>query len=354
MDYSLGAFGSEDQLYVWDHATNNIASKPVKDISGVWNLRPEDFKLIGKVSVHLEHHGQPLQAAQVKLSTKSKSVEKLIDPSSAGTVQFFGIPAGEVTVRASYNTSDKKEASIEQVFKLSTNRDRPEPILALAIGDDVPVSSGSTSESKQPDGKASLPAKDANNSAGSGVGKFVFMAVAGVLVAGAFYLLMGFMKRNPQAFEEKLTKLGVQIPKPADADDAAPASVAPLPLAPAPPQKIILEDADPTVLGSNPPPMTSSFASSPTLVGEDGTTMALPEGETLVGREAGLAMSLPSESTVSRRHASIRREASGEVIVTDLGSTNGTFVNGMRLQGETALRPGDQIQFGQVKFRYEG
>jgi pSer/pThr/pTyr-binding forkhead associated (FHA) protein len=37
-----------------------------------------------------------------------------------------------------------------------------------------------------------------------------------------------------------------------------------------------------------------------------------------------------------------------------MGSTNGTFVNGAQVQGDTTLRNGDAVQFGAVRFRYEG
>jgi len=40
--------------------------------------------------------------------------------------------------------------------------------------------------------------------------------------------------------------------------------------------------------------------------------------------------------------------------LTDLGSTNGTFVNGISLKATTPLRPGDTVQFGDLRFRYEG
>jgi pSer/pThr/pTyr-binding forkhead associated (FHA) protein len=63
-----------------------------------------------------------------------------------------------------------------------------------------------------------------------------------------------------------------------------------------------------------------------------------------VGREAGAALTLDDEQ-VSRRHA--RFSASGEgAIVEDLGSTNGTYVNGQPIYGSRELKPGDQVRFG--------
>jgi uncharacterized protein YkwD len=58
------------------------------------------------------------------------------------------------------------------------------------------------------------------------------------------------------------------------------------------------------------------------------------------------------DTTVSRRHATITRKASGFELA-DLGSTNGTFVNGRRLSGPAALKPGDEIKFGAVRMAFD-
>jgi EAL domain-containing protein (putative c-di-GMP-specific phosphodiesterase class I) len=69
----------------------------------------------------------------------------------------------------------------------------------------------------------------------------------------------------------------------------------------------------------------------------------------LVGRHGHAALTLPC-GTVSGIHAELRIE-DGELIVKDLGSTNGTFVNGARLDGQCVLRSGDLLQFAEVVFR---
>jgi hypothetical protein len=58
------------------------------------------------------------------------------------------------------------------------------------------------------------------------------------------------------------------------------------------------------------------------------------------------------DTTVSRRHATITRKADSYELA-DLGSTNGTFVNGRRLVKPTALKPGDEIKFGAVRFSFD-
>jgi uncharacterized protein YkwD len=58
------------------------------------------------------------------------------------------------------------------------------------------------------------------------------------------------------------------------------------------------------------------------------------------------------DTTVSRRHATITLK-SGGFELADLGSTNGTFVNGRRLSSPIALKPGDEIKFGSVRVAFD-
>ena len=68
-----------------------------------------------------------------------------------------------------------------------------------------------------------------------------------------------------------------------------------------------------------------------------------------IGRRADQKLSLPS-ATVSGCHAEfLLRDES--LILCDLGSTNGTFVNGERVHGECMVNHGDLIQFAQIVFR---
>ncbi len=69
------------------------------------------------------------------------------------------------------------------------------------------------------------------------------------------------------------------------------------------------------------------------------------------GRETP-GISLSFDTMASRRHASFAFTPTG-VIVTDLGSTNGTFVNDQRIQQQTTIRPGDTVRIGTTVFRLE-
>jgi len=75
-----------------------------------------------------------------------------------------------------------------------------------------------------------------------------------------------------------------------------------------------------------------------------GRELELPEeGDLVIGRASGLAIVL-LEDMVSRRHAELTVRSSG-IVIADLGSTNGTFVNGERVE-KARLREGDRILIG--------
>ena len=69
------------------------------------------------------------------------------------------------------------------------------------------------------------------------------------------------------------------------------------------------------------------------------------EGSSVLGRDPASATLVIEDPEASRRHASLTPGASG-VVVEDLGSTNGTFVNGERVEGQRDCGVGDEIRIG--------
>ena len=69
--------------------------------------------------------------------------------------------------------------------------------------------------------------------------------------------------------------------------------------------------------------------------------------EATIGRSPSCEIPVPSDDQLSRRHARFLVRA-GELFVSDLGSRNGTAVNGEPLQGEVGLRSGDRVQVGRT------
>jgi hypothetical protein len=76
-------------------------------------------------------------------------------------------------------------------------------------------------------------------------------------------------------------------------------------------------------------------------------------GELILGREAGSADLVLDDPGVSRRHARVLPE-NGGVIVEDLGSSNGTYVNGQRISGPIEVGAGDEVQLGATVLGVEG
>jgi DNA-binding winged helix-turn-helix (wHTH) protein len=74
--------------------------------------------------------------------------------------------------------------------------------------------------------------------------------------------------------------------------------------------------------------------------------IALADGENILGRGADSLVWIDAQS-VSRRHARLM-VASGLATLEDLGSKNGTFVNGIRLSAPVALRDGDELRVGSI------
>jgi hypothetical protein len=71
-----------------------------------------------------------------------------------------------------------------------------------------------------------------------------------------------------------------------------------------------------------------------------------------IGRGSGNDLHLRGDRFASARHARVEPRPDG-VWVVDAGSTNGTFVNGVRLDGAKRLTPGDIVRVGETDLRYE-
>jgi pSer/pThr/pTyr-binding forkhead associated (FHA) protein len=83
-----------------------------------------------------------------------------------------------------------------------------------------------------------------------------------------------------------------------------------------------------------------------------GTVYALDSDQIGIGRDSSNDISV-NDAEVSRRHARLTFQG-GKYVLEDMGSTNGTFVNGQRLSGPRVLKSGEVISLGeQIVFVYE-
>jgi len=91
-------------------------------------------------------------------------------------------------------------------------------------------------------------------------------------------------------------------------------------------------------------------SSEPRLLASDGRSFAIGTDPLIIGRSPAVAVVI-NDANVSRQHAEVWRTEQG-VAIRDLGSTNGTFVNGFRVDA-VSLSPRDDIQIGSLRFRIE-
>ncbi len=311
-----------------------------------------------------------MQVADVILNDGSHSQNGLIDTSSNGSTEFYDVKPGDVAVEVHYH-SGAASKSQKQSFKVDLKRDVAVPMLVVALTGDVATVGPGTPDSGEvgPGTAAGSPASSSEAAPPrpltpqqKKVGAFAQIAVYlfGVLFAAAV-IWFGYMwlQNNHTKAQSALKRVGLTLDdhSPFDPTTSNAINTALTPPAPQPVQQILLSDATPTPLTPvhQPQPAygATSIASSPQLKRDNGEVFQLPEGSSTLGRDAAVPLSFPSENSLSRRHAEVVRTGN-KVIVRDLGSTNGTFVNGNKVATDTPLHPGDSVQFGAIRFRYEG
>jgi hypothetical protein len=105
-------------------------------------------------------------------------------------------------------------------------------------------------------------------------------------------------------------------------------------------------------LGQQPAPMLATLVvlKSPAL--EVGEEFQLDSAPLTVGRGSPNDIELHDDEFASAKHARIEPRRDG-VWVEDIGSTNGTFVNGTRIDRPRRLTPGDVVRVGETDLRFE-
>ncbi|WP_309717580.1 FHA domain-containing protein [Armatimonas sp.] len=197
-----------------------------------------------------------------------------------------------------------------------------------------------------------------SNNSSSLIAGWLGLAVLGV---GGFFGWRA-LKSKGMTVTGAFKQLGVELPQeapPAAAPVGKPA-VAPLPPLPslsdlpsagAAPAGVAVASG---AAAPSAPPLPAPTG-QPKLVGYQGPAAGkvIPLLDALtVGREPDNTLSLPTDSTVSRKHAVFLPTGTGWEL-SDSGSANGTFVNGQRLTNPQVLSHGDEIKIGSSRLRYE-
>jgi pSer/pThr/pTyr-binding forkhead associated (FHA) protein len=92
--------------------------------------------------------------------------------------------------------------------------------------------------------------------------------------------------------------------------------------------------------------MSPSLARLEVVAGRAIGMSVLIDDELLIGRHAEGAGRLADDEEISRSHARLSLDRTGFCAIEDLGSTNGTYVNGLRIKGPETLSEGDTIELG--------
>lgn len=92
--------------------------------------------------------------------------------------------------------------------------------------------------------------------------------------------------------------------------------------------------------------MSPSLARLEVVAGKAIGMSILVDDELLIGRHAEGAGRLADDEEISRSHARLSLDRSGFCAIEDLGSTNGTYVNGLRITGPQTLAVGDTVEVG--------
>ena len=121
-----------------------------------------------------------------------------------------------------------------------------------------------------------------------------------------------------------------------------------------PQESFILRPGDAQAAGLSAPPAIQTgrlvVMKSPAL--QEGTIFELDSSALTIGRGGQNDVPLEDDEFASARHARFEPRRDG-VWVQDRGSTNGTFVNGARLDRPRRLTPGDVVRVGESDFKYD-
>lgn len=342
IELPLGGTEDEDQVTFYDGITGNLGTKSIGEIENGWKVEKSDFTMVAVVIVEVSHRGQPVAAANVSLKSSQRTQTLLLTPSQQGRLTFKNVMVGPIEISVSTAKDGKPVQTPKQIFQLSLNRNVLQPVFRVALAEPVDVV-GETSQAQAaaPRPAASVPYTPPTNPISSILSIFVGLGFVALIA----YLAWRFLPQFKPQIDAQLQKVGVQISDDQTPDDEPPA--APVP-ARAP--------VEPIILGADAVPAAAAIpaTSSPTFVNQ--ATQAridISEGKHLVTREAGSLLTVEGSTAISRRHAEVER-AGDALLLRDLGSTNGTFVNGVKVAGDVNLKTGDLVQFGDIAFRVEG
>ncbi|MGC8666511.1 MAG: FHA domain-containing protein [Chthonomonadales bacterium] len=385
--YSLPSGEAKPRLAIDEEQTGNTAIVPPSGhftSADTLELKRIDFDHVRFVQVKVTYDGKPVREARVTLTDADKGTHTAaVEPVSQGLATFEDVPAGKARITVQYGDG----LTQTQDQEISTDHPGDRVVIPAAVSNKVPTldaeaqpsASGNVPQAgaaapqvpaatQPPAAPAAVPQpKPIPEQSHGGAVEFLGGLLGLAVGAAAIYLLIRWAQSGGMA--ATLKKIGIEVSAP------QPPSSAGTPWAPNAPQPPVV--ADPTIcpycgqkkdaagncactVGAGGPGAVPGVTPvhQPRLVGMAGTysgaifPIHTNGNPVTIGREPSNQVALTNDNTVSRRHASVRSERDGTVIV-DEGSSNGVYVNGVRISGSHPLQPGDEVQIGSTRFRFE-
>lgn len=349
-------------VLVGETDTGNYATKRCQEIinKGIWRVQQADY-VVGRVSVNVAKDSQPADGVMVTL-TRGKYEKSTL--SVEGDADFYFVSFGDAEVTATYSNGKEQITTPPKPMRITFNREDVVPTEVIGLPADAQLATKPATNQQKEAPKQAEPTQGWL----SVINLFYYLIALAIAGAAVWYLFK-LAKQNDTKIVEQLRNMGVDPLSPADGGDAqtqANTSAQPTeaePLVPAGHCLFCGEKFDANGLCACSRRSSNVHAASPTtavaavplvgnvggarLISDSGLEIAIPEGTSVIGREGDLVI---PDATVSRRHAEISN-SSGQLLLKDLGSANGTFVNGVKVEQSKELAHGDSVQFGGFKMR---
>lgn len=364
------------RLCVQDVKTGNLTLLDLGSVPGNIEFKSDTWTHAVRVRVELKANDKPVASAVVALKDKSgKAQSRVLEPTALGVVEFERVALGNLKIEARFDDGTK----VSNDLNLKAERAETVPVFRIGVSGNVPTvdaPAAAASTGSEPGAASSGSEPEQPRSLFSTISVIVLFLMATALAIGVLFLLVKLATKHEQPLSEAMAKMGVQLPQATSASGDPDAVNRPINTATAAAEPVVPEGFCP-FCGQKKDPATGACActigTSPSaaggtmtvgtltgvwrLVGLQGTyagqVFEIRDDLVVVGRESTNPIALTGDTAISRRHAQLMKQGD-TLLVQDLGSSNGTYVNGMQITAETILRPGDTVQFGGSIFKVEG
>ncbi len=345
-----------------DDTDNGLAAQLPVSTSAPVVLNTASFTRMQTVllSVQVQARGV-LTGAVVSLDAASPKYhsEWLLKPSDAGEAQFSNVPLNTpLTVKVSY-------AADPPFSETQTIPSNPAPsgyhwatiTVSWPDAQTVPLPAATPAQPNAPAQTAApaAPAVPAAPAPTSPIGSLASIFFS-LLLLGAIGWGISWSYRTGR-LKTFLAGVGISAAAPGSGDAATQPS--PFDAPKSRPQPITEGTADPLAGGGMASSAPLPVSTVPRLIATAGTysgsIFELSAASAEIGRDPACQVALPNDSQVSRRHATLQMQG-GPPVLIDNASSNGTFVNGVRIAAQQPhpLQQGDELTIGSTRFRFEG